>query len=121
MLSLSIYTRMKLQLAWFERSLTCFTMPLALAHVSCHSTSPAASLAWLQVILLSDGSVTRHLQLMTNQRVEVRTAWKTFQSCRPAQYGDPSAMRSLHRLVSKAIRLHTLPGACRPAGDGFRA
>lgn len=25
-----------------------------------------------QVILLSDGSVTRHLQLMTNQRVEVR-------------------------------------------------
>lgn len=26
----------------------------------------------LQVILLSDGSVTRHLQLMTNQRVEVR-------------------------------------------------
>lgn len=25
----------------------------------------------LQVILLSDGSVTRHLQLMTNQRVEV--------------------------------------------------
>lgn len=27
-----------------------------------------------QVILLSDGSVTRHLQLMTNQRVEVRPA-----------------------------------------------
>ena len=28
--------------------------------------------AWLQVILLSDGSVTRHLQLMTNRRVQVR-------------------------------------------------
>jgi chorismate-pyruvate lyase len=30
--------------------------------------------ACLQVILLSDGSVTRHLQLMTNQRVQVRQA-----------------------------------------------
>lgn len=56
-------------------------LPCRCGH-SCHPLLPGsdarfpAALRCVQVILLSDGSVTRHLQLMTNQRVEVCLAWR---------------------------------------------
>lgn len=53
-----------------------------------------------QVILLSDGSVTRHLQLMTNQRVEVR---RRCMGC------VTEHMRSLQQLCKQDV----LPGTAR--------
>lgn len=60
--------------AWHSQAWCCF---------------PAST---LQVILLSDGSVTRHLQLMTNQRVEVgaspqRGARPPFSTQQPVRRG----------------------------------